>query len=598
MQTYLAQRQRILKRCHPLRMWSICLLTIGSSRPSPRLLFLAAPIVGLRRKPPMKVAKDSGLIYIAQNAFRHPASPFEPLFRSLYIEHPSYNMRQVDLITDRHNVRKLLSFINPKLSKPSREPFNIHVEITGKTAIFCRTETKTYAFIGRHVFRGHGHEFEKAFTTSQLAGSTGHHRVISYNLGGLKLIVRYETDAYVDGVAGQPHVDSANENLLDMMGNLSLSRPESHSHLPTESKLVIRKEGKQVPIESTLEIKTRVAHRYIGIQEVLPQLWVSQTPNLVRAYHQGGIFAPPEVEDVTREIAEWEENHANDIWCLVGLVKQIMKVVRENGGNAVIKYDGRSDGLTVWTREGSKMLPDDIYLKFGDETAPAQAIESDPRKITLKIGDTFHNVDISMIPYLSSFVSFQRRAQPQNINLIHGDIPLFEIALKGLESGYRQCFRSLRADIPRYKTLCETYDFLQVDVLAGQSIDNIFADLRAGKTDDELDYKRYRAVKGDKSRARDAAFRLLFLIIRGEFSDEKRDPDKVYNAVLFVVSYPGTFKQSTRIVLRSAFEERFVVSKKQRSQLDRWQMGVTTDSSGEENTTEDEYPEPYLSDDS
>lgn len=33
--------------------------------------------------------KDSGLIYIAQNAARHPESPLEPLFRALYITHPS-----------------------------------------------------------------------------------------------------------------------------------------------------------------------------------------------------------------------------------------------------------------------------------------------------------------------------------------------------------------------------------------------------------------------------------------------------------------------------------------------------------------------------
>ena len=73
-----------------------------------------------------------------------------------------------------------------------------------------------------------------------------------------------------------------------------------------------------------------------------------------------------------------------------------------------------------------------------------------------------------MIPYLSSFVRFQRLAQPQSTDFIHQDIPLFDIALKGLESGYRQCFRSLRNDIPQYRTLCETYDFLGVDVLGGQ----------------------------------------------------------------------------------------------------------------------------------
>ncbi|KAJ5836388.1 hypothetical protein N7447_002414 [Penicillium robsamsonii] len=72
----------------------------------------------------------------------------------------------------------------------------------------------------------------------------------------------------------------------------------------------------------------------------------------------------------------------------------------------------------------------------------------------------------------------------------------------------------------------------------------------------------------------------------------------VYNAVLFIVSHPGTFKQGTRIAVRSVFEERFVVSTKQRSQLDRWKKGNTTNSSSDENTTEDESDELYLSNES
>lgn len=567
---------------------------------SPTIAVPGCPPLWSPPKASKKVPKDSGLIYIAQNAFRHPESPLEPLFRSLYIENPSYNIHQVDLITDRNNVRKLLSFINPNLTRNGREPFTIDIEITNNTAIFCRAETETHTLVGPHDFRGYGHEFEKAFTTTQVSGSTGHHRIISYNFGGLKFIVRYETDAYIDEVSKLQSysVDSENETFLNMMETLSLSRPENHPRLPTKSKLVIQEKGKQVSIKSTLEIKTRVSHKPINIQEVLPQLWVSQTPNLVRAYHSRGIFGPPEVKDVAHEIAEWEDNHANDLWRLAVLVKQIIRVVRENEGNAVLKYDGRSDSLAVWTREGNRMLPDDLYLKLGDETGSTQVIESNSRKTRLKIGDTFYNVDISAIPYLSSFVRFQRLAQPQNTKFVHGNIPLFDIALKGLESGYRQCFRSLRGDIPQYHTLCGTYDFLGVDILAGQSIDDIFADLRACKTNYELEYKRYRAVRGDKSRSRNAAFRLLFLIIRSEFSDEKKVPAKVYNAVLFVVSHPGTFKQGTRTAVRSVFDERFVVSTKQRSQLDRWKKGATINSSGDDNTTEDESSEPYLSDES
>ncbi|KOC14833.1 hypothetical protein AFLA70_201g001950 [Aspergillus flavus AF70] len=346
---------------------------------TPTIAVPGCPPLWSPAKTPKKVAKDSGLIYIAQNAVRHPESPLEPLFRSLYIENPLYNIRLVDLITDRNNIRQLLSFINPNLSKNGLEPFTIDVEVTNNTAIFCRMEAETYMFIGPHEFRGYGHEFEKAFTTTQVSASTGHHRIISYNLGDLKFIVRYETDAYMDELSEvqSRNVELENGSLLSMMKTMSLSQLESRSRLPAESKLVMKEEGKQVSIQSTLEIKTRVAHKPINIQEVLPQLWVSQTPNLVRAYHKGGLFEPPEVEAVTREITKWEEDHASDLRGLVILIKEIIRVARENDGNAVIKYDGRSDNLEVWRRNGSKMLPDDLYSKLDNKMASAQAIGSD-----------------------------------------------------------------------------------------------------------------------------------------------------------------------------------------------------------------------------
>ena len=99
--------------------------------------------------------------------------------------------------------------------------------------------------------------------------------------------------------------------------------------------------------------------------------------------------------------------------------------------------------------------------------------------------------------------------QPQLNNqqsYVHGSVLLFDIALKGIESGYRQYFRSIPADLCQHHTLCETYEFLGVDILDGQSINEIFNDLKSGKTDYELEYKYYRAVKGQWERG-DAAKR-------------------------------------------------------------------------------------------
>lgn len=101
------------------------------------------------------------------------------------------------------------------------------------------------------------------------------------------------------------------------------------------------------------------------------------------------------------------------------------------------------------------------------------------------------------------------------------------------------------------------------------------------------------AVKGDKSKARDAAYRLLYLILVGEFRDENKDCMKVYNAVLFIVSHSGTFKWKTKTVIREAYEERFVVTSKQTARLNEWLKGDTADDIDADVTTTDESSEEY-----
>ena len=112
----------------------------------------------------------------------------------------------------------------------------------------------------------------------------------------------------------------------------------------------------------------------------------------------------------------------------------------------------------------------------------------------------------------------------------------FDVALKGIESGYRQCFRSLPADLSQHRILCDTYDFLRVDVLGGQSINEILRDLKSGRSD--YDREERREIKGDKSKARDTAFKLLYLIFLRDFKDEMQDSAKIFNAAMLV--YQGS----------------------------------------------------------
>lgn len=66
-------------------------------------------------------------------------------------------------------------------------------------------------------------------------------------------------------------------------------------------------------------------------------------------------------------------------------------------------------------------------------------------------------------------------------------------------------------------------------------------------------------MKVSKATATDSSFRL--------FGDELKARQKIYNAVLFVVSHRAIFKYRARKTIKAAYEQRFYVSEKQKANL-------------------------------
>ncbi|RDW81184.1 uncharacterized protein DSM5745_04741 [Aspergillus mulundensis] len=279
------------------------------------------------KEPTLKVRKDVGRYFISQNTARYPKSPLEPLFRALYLEHPTFDIRSIDLVSDRGTLRRLLAFINPSLEiGKQKKSFRILVEVKKNTALFQYHDERIIQHVRPDDFQGYGREFEKAFTTELVQRSTGHHGIVSYRLGGLKLMVRHELDGYTSSSHEPTHLFPV--DVPDRVENTSA--------------LTVRKAGHTVPRESTLEIKTCRAKQRgtYRISKILPQLWFSQTPKLVRAsYRTEGLFTVPEVEDVTARMKEWEERHNADLHRFVMLLKDIIAAVKENGNKATVHYD-------------------------------------------------------------------------------------------------------------------------------------------------------------------------------------------------------------------------------------------------------------------
>ncbi|KAJ5207825.1 geranylgeranyl pyrophosphate synthetase [Penicillium cf. viridicatum] len=201
--------------------------------------------------------------------------PLEPLFRALYIEQPSFDIDSIDIVTDRNNVRKLLSFINPTQSKNGLNHPNF-----GVLGVNSRNYTR----------------------------STRQYCIISYRLGNISFLVRYETDGYTSDSKPSIKDDvSIGDNLAEILHSLSLTS------------------------ETTYTV----------------QMSISQTPKLVRAFHQRGIFSRPEVEDVTTTIKDWERGNQDDIKKLIALANRILRVTRNWGGSSFIRYDRLEDKLVI-----------------------------------------------------------------------------------------------------------------------------------------------------------------------------------------------------------------------------------------------------------
>lgn len=243
----------------------------------------------------------------------------------------------LDIITDRNNLRKLLSFITGS----NRDAFEMQLQRLGSITLFQRCEPASTEFV--EEFRGYGCEFEKMFTRPGVRGSRAHHRVVAYEFGGLQMMVRFEVDAIVAPDA----VDTLDVGEEDYTASSQTLRVHKTGGLPYGT--------------MDAEIKTRATHRRLVLKDVMPQLWFSQTERLLVGYHRDGVFGEVWENDVeaTGEMEKWEQRHRKDLRRLVALLRIIVDAVEKVGGRAELVSSGRKN-LKVRKVEGSDLVPADV----------------------------------------------------------------------------------------------------------------------------------------------------------------------------------------------------------------------------------------------
>lgn len=207
------------------------------------------------------------------------------------------------------------------------------------------------------------------------------------------------------------------------------------------------------------------------------------------------------------------------------------------------------------------------------------ASETDNIPYVFTIGECEYTLKKSELPpYLESLVAFKSSSRNDNDSgddksqrfALDDPIAELEAALAGIQDGYRSIFPLLKTDAVRYQTLCATYDFLLVDVASELPIANLV---------EELKYTRQYGGdegRGSLAQSRDAAFKLIYIVLTTE-TQEVKDLNRIYDAVLYVVSHPRTFTLDMRTVVLEAYLDRFPTSRKQRDNLETWSNKFATD---------------------
>lgn len=289
------------------------------------------------------------------------------MFRAIYEMHPGFHLDDVDIVICRNTMAKLFDFVTT-----NSKSFEIDVEIIGGKAMFIRKEKNTTEFID--AFRGFGYTFPEEYTNwdSAVRGSSSHHRIAKYGLAGLKYLVRFESDGYLPkNVRGLDKVSWRQGGMTDLASTTNLLG-SGNSFTIGEKRpvaglgLAIRNVGREIDQGAAIEIKTRAAHRTLDMESVLPRLWMSQTPNLIAAYHKGGRFDNVQILDVRKDIEKWEERNSMNLRKLDALIRWVIKSVQNTATMKCRLKRTDSGGLEIWELDTShkSALPDDLHHKL------------------------------------------------------------------------------------------------------------------------------------------------------------------------------------------------------------------------------------------
>lgn len=203
--------------------------------------------------------------------------------------------------------------------------------------------------------------------------------ILRQNLGGLRLLVRFEVDACVESDS-----NSSLDGLVRQTTSLNIatatSQKASESLRPIINGLqVMRTSNLMVPQASLVEIKTKKLPNGLKWNDVYPQLYLSGTPNLMVGYHLSGNFTaieryhPDDSEDQKMvAVREKTQEGVNKLAVVLRLIRDAVLALTENnsGGDRserLLSLICQKKDLKLYERTGGSKLPKEVVAHFCDQ---------------------------------------------------------------------------------------------------------------------------------------------------------------------------------------------------------------------------------------
>ncbi|KAJ5823470.1 hypothetical protein N7447_005810 [Penicillium robsamsonii] len=256
------------------------------------------------------------------------------MVQAILTDKPEFPMASVDIIACNSTMGSLLRF-----ALGHDKPFRILVEVLGNTVFFIRRENSPTEIIPD--IHGYGHTFPEAYTmwSASVGGSESHQRVMKYEFAGMQCLIRFEADGFLPGLVldteetKQDPVSPKDNIVLGealSMEELRITHAPSMTTKTAPKQLEIARQGRRIPQCAIFDLKTRSHHKksHNTLEEELPRLWISQTPNFVLAHHTAGRFKDIQVQDVRDNVKQWEEIQQPALTKFASLLQMIVAFAR------------------------------------------------------------------------------------------------------------------------------------------------------------------------------------------------------------------------------------------------------------------------------